>query len=53
MATWVYQKTEAYLWTVGYYAPDGRWYTDSDHSSQEEAARRVHYLNGGKSNEEE
>jgi hypothetical protein len=53
MATWVYQQTEPGLWTVGYYSPDGCWYTDSDHNSREEAAERVHYLNGGKSKEEE
>ena len=46
MATWVYQKTEQYLWTVGFYDPVGRWHTDGDFSSPQEAAERVHYLNG-------
>lgn len=33
-------------WTVGFYAPDGEFHTDSDHDSKEEAAARCHYLNG-------
>lgn len=44
---WVYIKSEPNLWTVGFYSPDGEWHTDSDHSSPKEAAKRVHYLNGG------
>lgn len=44
---WVYRETEKGLWTVGYYTPGGEWHTDSDHSSKEAAAQRVHYLNGG------
>lgn len=45
---WVYVKSEPNLFTVGYYTPDGEWMPESDHSSSEEAAKRVHYLNGGK-----
>lgn len=44
--TWVYIKTEPGLWTVGFYAPDGEFHSDSDHNSKEEAGERVHYLNG-------
>jgi hypothetical protein len=44
---YVYIKTESQLWTVGSYTPTGKWEAESDHSSQEEAAARVHYLNGG------
>jgi hypothetical protein len=44
---WVYRLTEPGLWTVGFYAPDGKWYTDSDWDNKKEAAERVHYLNGG------
>lgn len=45
---YVYKRTEPGLWTVGYYAPPhDRWSPESDHSSQEEAAARVHWLNGG------
>ena len=36
------------LWTVGFYAPDGKWNPESDHESPELAARRVIELNGGK-----
>lgn len=43
---WVYIKTEANLWTVGFYAPDGQWHTDSDHANSEEAAKRCAWLNG-------
>ena len=35
------------LYTVGFYDPSGRWQPESDHRSKEEAAARVHYLNGG------
>lgn len=45
---WVYIKSEPGLYTVGFYAPDGEWHTDSDHSNREDAAKRVHYLNGRK-----
>lgn len=45
--TWVYLRSEPNLWTVGFYDPQGNWQPDSDHSSPEEAAKRVHYLNGG------
>lgn len=46
-ATWVYLRSEPQLWTVGFYRPDGKWESESDHGSPEEAATRVHYLNGG------
>jgi hypothetical protein len=36
------------LWTVGHYDPNGKWIPESDHDSKEEAAERVHYLNGSK-----
>ncbi len=36
------------LWTVGFYSPDGKWEPESDHSTPDEAAARVAYLNGGK-----
>ena len=44
---YVYVKTEKTLWTVGFYAPDGKFNTDSDWNSKEEAGERVAYLNGG------
>lgn len=43
---WVYVKSEPRLWTVGFYAPDGTWHTDSDHEFQDAAADRCAYLNG-------
>ncbi|OGR95227.1 MAG: hypothetical protein A2V88_12895 [Elusimicrobia bacterium RBG_16_66_12] len=45
--TWVYERTEPGLWTVGFYGPDGRWESDSDHSNRDCARSRVAWLNGG------
>lgn len=33
--------------TVGFYTPDGEWVPESDHTTTEQAASRVNYLNGG------
>lgn len=44
---YVYIKSERFLWTVGFYSPDGEWNAESDYDSREKAAARVHYLNGG------
>lgn len=44
---YVYKESEARLWTVGYYEPNGKWQPESDHHVKEKAAERVHYLNGG------
>lgn len=44
---YVYIQSEPRLFTVGFYAPNGDWHTDSDHDIREDAALRVHYLNGG------
>jgi hypothetical protein len=46
---YVYRSFERGLWTVGFYDPDGKFVPESDHESTEEAAGRVHYLNGGTS----
>lgn len=35
------------LHTVGHYTPDGKWTPESDHDTDERAAARVHWLNGG------
>ena len=48
MSNWVYLISEPGLFTVGFYDPAGKWQSDSDHSTRESAAARVHYLNGGK-----
>jgi hypothetical protein len=44
---WVYVQSERYLWTVGFYDPKNGWHSDSDHATKESAAKRVHWLNGG------
>jgi hypothetical protein len=44
---WVYIESEKGLWTVGFYAPDGEWRSETDHSDKEAAARRCAMLNGG------
>lgn len=41
-----YINSEPGLWTVGTY-DSGRWDAESDHTTPEKAAARVHYLNGG------
>ena len=43
---YVYVQSEPGLWTVGFYDPKGFWHPDSDHATQEEAAKRVAWLNG-------
>lgn len=56
--TWIYFQSEiagkdfcvVNLWTVGFYDPSGKFHPESDHSTKEEAAARVHYLNGGDAN---
>ena len=45
---YVYIQSEPGLWTVGFYSPEGEWMPESDHSSPQQAAERVRYLNGGK-----
>ena len=50
---WVYWQSEPYLYTVGYITPDGKKHPESDWSTMEEAAQRVHYLNGGPKQETE
>jgi len=45
---YVYREVEKGLFTVGFYAPDGTWYPESDHTIRDLAAQRVNYLNGGK-----
>jgi hypothetical protein len=44
--SYVYIRSDRELWTVGFYTPDGRWQSESDHDSREEAAERVAWLNG-------
>jgi len=46
---YVYKRTEPMLWTVGWEDSEGRWHSESDHDSSEEAAGRVAFLNGNSS----
>ena len=46
MKAYVYIKSETNLWTVGFYDPSGKWIPEKDCDTKEEAADRVHYLNG-------
>lgn len=43
---WVYRQ-EGDGFAVGYYAPDGTWFTDGHYVTKETAAARVRFLNGG------
>lgn len=45
--SYVYIQSEPNLYTVGFYSPDGEWHPDSDYAKRTDAAKRVHYLNGG------
>ncbi len=44
---WIYRKTEHGLWTVGFYDPQGKWHSESDHDAPGDAANHVNWLNGG------
>ena len=47
MSRYVYIKSEEQLYTVGFYTPNNEWVGESDYGTREDAAARVHYLNGG------
>jgi len=47
MNGYVYIESEPGLWTVGFYNPSGGWEPESDHTSKNDAAERVAWLNGG------
>ena len=45
---WVYRRTtDGSRWRVGYWNPKGEWFEDSIYEDRDEAAQRVHWLNGG------
>jgi hypothetical protein len=46
MSSYYYRQSEPNLWTVGIDCGDD-WFAESDHSTPEAAAQRVHWLNGG------
>jgi hypothetical protein len=43
---YVYLRSEPNLFTVGFYDPSGKWHSESDCGSSEEAAGRAAFLNG-------
>lgn len=43
---YVYIKSEANLYTVGFYDPSGNFHPDSDYNDRNKAANRVSFLNG-------
>lgn len=47
LAMWVYHA-DAGAWIVGYYDPRAIFHQESIWPTAEQAANRVHYLNGGK-----
>ena len=44
---WFEDGVRHHLYTTGFYKPNGRFEPDTDHDNKEDAAARVHYLNGG------
>lgn len=48
---YAYQKTEPGQWSVGVFSATGEWQTESVWNTPEEAAERVHWLNGGQTPE--
>lgn len=44
---YIYINSEKGLWTVGHYAPDGKFVPESDHDNTHDASKRVAFLNGG------
>ena len=51
MYVYIHSETNEYgqwLYTVGFYSPDGKWHPESDHANMEEAAKRVAWLNGNR-----
>ena len=41
-----YQKSEPGRWAAGFFHADGKWESESEWNTPEEAAERVHWLNG-------
>lgn len=44
---YVFIRTASDQWESGFYDPEGAWYAESEHDTKEDAAWRVHFLNGG------
>lgn len=48
---WVYrpdENSDHERWIVGFFYPDGGWFTEATFDNKEQAAARVNWLNGGK-----
>jgi len=45
---YVYIQTKPYLWSVGFFDPEGKFRSESEHDHSERAAQRVAWLNGEK-----
>ncbi len=43
---YVYRVTDS-AWSVGFFTPAGDWVNESCYGTREQAAERVHWLNGG------
>lgn len=43
---YVYIEPDPGVYTVGFFEGE-QWHPESDHDTPEDAAQRVHYLNGG------
>ncbi|MBA1147405.1 hypothetical protein H0Z60_10090 [Ectothiorhodospiraceae bacterium WFHF3C12] len=53
---YVYRKLrdgDNWLYTVGFFDPEGQWHPESDHLDPEIAATRVAWLNGSRSTSQE
>lgn len=46
-----YQKSEPGRWAAGFFHEDGKWETESEWNTPEEAAERAHWLNGKQTSE--
>lgn len=44
---WVYRKLDSGKFCVGYFMPDGTWFSESEFADAGDAAARVNFLNGG------
>jgi hypothetical protein len=49
-SVWLYQRTGRHCWVVAYLDRAGQWRPSSGHPNPEDAASRVHWLNGGHHN---
>lgn len=43
---WVYRMLND-VYVVGFFTPDGQWVGETEHTTRDSAAGRVHWLNGG------